>query len=74
MARCGRGALQVPAIEPAAAQFDAHRIAAAIDIKTDRVAGRLLIQQWTWTDGPRDGDRERIDAALTDFEAFQLAR
>ena len=48
------------------------RIAAAIDTKADRAGGRLLIQTWTWID-ERDGDRERIDAALGRFEAFQLA-
>jgi len=47
-------------------------IAAAIDTKADRAGGRLLIQTWTWID-ERDGDRERIDAALGRFEAFQLA-
>ena len=29
------------------------RVAAAIDLKADRTAGRLLIQQWTWIDAPR---------------------
>jgi uncharacterized protein len=49
-----------------------HRVSAAIDFKADRRNRRLLIQQWTWIDGPRDGDRERIDDALARFEAFQL--
>ncbi len=50
------------------------RIAAAIDIKTDRANRKLLIRQWTWTDGvPAEGDKAAIDAALHRFEAFQLA-
>lgn len=48
------------------------RIAAVIDLKTDRAARRLLIQQWTSID-ERTGDRPRIDAALGRFETFQLA-
>lgn len=48
------------------------RIAAAIDLKADRVARRLEIRQWTWLDGPRDGDKARIEAALDRFEAFQF--
>ena len=49
------------------------RVAAAIDLKADRAAGRLLIQQWTWIDGTARGRPARIDAALGRFEAFQLA-
>ncbi len=48
------------------------RIAAAIDLKADRPARRLLIQQWTWTEPPRDGDARRIEEALGRFEAFQF--
>ncbi len=48
------------------------RIAAAIDLKADRAARRLLIQQWTWTDQRRDGDTERIEEALGRFETFQF--
>ncbi|WP_433364045.1 winged helix-turn-helix domain-containing protein [Actinoplanes sp. CA-142083] len=44
-------------------------IVAVIDLKTDRAAGKLLIQQWTWLGG---ADREPIDAALARFERFQL--
>lgn len=49
-----------------------ERVAAALDLKTDRAAGRLLIRQWTWIDGPREGDPARIEAALDRFERFQL--
>jgi uncharacterized protein YcaQ len=48
------------------------RVAAAIDTKADRAGGRLLIRKWTPVD-ERAGDRERIEAALARFEAFQLA-
>ena len=44
----------------------------AIDLKADRAAGRLLIQQWTWMHGPQAGDQTRIDEALARFEAFQF--
>jgi uncharacterized protein YcaQ len=47
------------------------RVAAAIDLKADRAAGRLLIRRWTWIDR-RDGDQARIDEALAVFEAFQF--
>jgi uncharacterized protein YcaQ len=48
------------------------RVAAAIDLKADRAAGRLLIRQWTWVHGPQAGDQARIDEALARFEAFQF--
>ena len=48
------------------------RVAAAVDLKADRAAGRLEIRQWSWIDGPRDGDTARIEAALGEFERFQF--
>jgi len=50
-------------------------IVAAIDLKTDRERGKLLVQQWTWvgTGSPRR-HKKRIDEALHRFERFQLAR
>jgi uncharacterized protein len=51
-----------------------ERIVAAIDLKTDRANGRLLIQKWTWLDGAGANERPAIDEALDRFEAFQLAR
>lgn len=48
------------------------RVAAIIDTKADRAGGTLLIQQWSWIDGPRDGDKARIEEALARFEAFQF--
>ena len=50
-------------------------IAAAIDLKTDRERGKLLIQKWTWIGrGPRRERRRQIEEALDRFERFQLAR
>ncbi len=48
------------------------RIAAAIDLKADRAAGELKVQQWSWIDGPREGDQRRIEEALGRFERFQF--
>jgi uncharacterized protein YcaQ len=51
------------------------RIVAAIDLKTDRERGKLLLQQWTWVgEGPRRVLRRRIEEELHRFEQFQLAR
>jgi uncharacterized protein len=50
------------------------RIVAAIDLKADRKAGKLLIQKWTWlNDADPQEYKALIDSALTRFEAFQLA-
>lgn len=48
-------------------------IVAAIDLKTDRQARKLLVQKWTWLVEPRAGLQEAIDEALGRFERFQLA-
>jgi uncharacterized protein len=45
-------------------------VVAVLDLKTDRVGGKLLIQQWTWIGDERH--RPAIDEALTRFERFQL--
>jgi uncharacterized protein len=51
------------------------RVAAAIDLKTDRERGKLLVQQWTWIGkGPRRADKVKIEAELDRFERFQLAK
>jgi uncharacterized protein YcaQ len=48
-------------------------IVAVLDLKTDRAAGKLLVQQWTWVGG---GSVERhsraIEEELERFERFQL--
>ena len=50
------------------------RIVAAIDLKADRAAGRLLIQRWTWMDGEAPATlKAAIDEELHRFERFQLS-
>jgi uncharacterized protein YcaQ len=51
-----------------------ERVAAAIDLKTDRERGKLLVQKWTWIGkGSRRADKVKIEEALGRFERFQLA-
>jgi len=48
-------------------------VAAVLDLKTDRIARRLLIQQWTWiARAARRESKRRIEDALHRFERFQL--
>jgi uncharacterized protein YcaQ len=49
-------------------------IVAAIDLKADRTAGKLLVQQWTWVgNGAPRPHKRRIEEALHSFERFQFA-
>ena len=49
-------------------------IVAAIDLKTDREGGKLLVQQWSWVGkGEPRAHKARIEAELHRFERFQLA-
>jgi uncharacterized protein YcaQ len=49
-------------------------VVAALDLKTDRKDGKVLIQKWTWLNGgEREGHRAMIEAELGRFERFQLA-
>jgi uncharacterized protein len=48
------------------------RVVAVADLKTDRQAGRLLRQKWTWLEEPNAETRAAIDAELHRFERFQL--
>jgi uncharacterized protein YcaQ len=45
---------------------------AALDLKADRQARRLLIKQWTWLAKERADTRTAIEEALGRFERFQL--
>ena len=54
------------------------RIVAALDLKTDRQNGKLLMQKWNWVgDGEKKGARKElkhsIEEELDRFEKFQLA-
>lgn len=48
------------------------RVVAAIDLKTDRVAGRLLVQKWTWLAEAGAETRLAVEEELGRFEKFQL--
>jgi uncharacterized protein len=49
------------------------QIVAAIDLKTDRAAGKVLIQAWHWVGiGNARAHKAAIEEALDRFEAFQL--
>ncbi|WP_020180495.1 crosslink repair DNA glycosylase YcaQ family protein [Methylopila sp. M107] len=48
-------------------------IVAALDLKTDRRARRLLVQKWTWLVEERAGLKAAIEQELARFERFQLA-
>ena len=51
------------------------QIVAALDLKTDRERGKLLIQKWTWlAKGGRGVLRRKIEDELERFERFQLAK
>ena len=47
-------------------------IVAAIDLKTDRTARKLLIQKWTWLGSGMERHKPAIEAALHRFSRFQL--
>jgi len=52
-------------------------IVAAIDLKTDRQKGKLLMQKWNWVGkgamrSPRKDFKRRIEEELDRFERFQL--
>ena len=49
------------------------KIVAAIDLKTDRQAKKLLVQKWTWLAPETNSLKASLDEALHRFEAFQLA-
>ncbi|WP_373880328.1 winged helix-turn-helix domain-containing protein [Martelella alba] len=48
-------------------------IVAALDLKMDRQAGRLLVQNWHWLTPARPALKAAIEQALDKFELFHLA-
>ena len=48
------------------------QIVAALDLKTDRAAGKLLVQKWTWVEDVGAEEKAAVDAELGRFERFQL--
>lgn len=48
------------------------RVVAAVDLKTDRQAGKLLVQKWTWLEDVGAQAQLAIDTELARFERFQL--
>jgi uncharacterized protein YcaQ len=50
------------------------RVVAAVDLKTDRAAGKLLVQKWTWFEEVGAEGHVLVDEELGRFERFQLGR
>jgi uncharacterized protein len=51
------------------------RIVAALDLKTDRAQQKLLVQRWNWIGrGSSRAHKQQVEAALHNFEQFQLGR
>jgi uncharacterized protein YcaQ len=51
------------------------RIVAALDLKTDRQRQKLLVQHWNWVGrGATRAHQRQVEAALHQFEQFQLCR
>jgi hypothetical protein len=52
-----------------------NEIVAALDLKTDREQGKLIMQKWTWVGrGQPRSHKRRIEEELHRFERFQLGR
>ena len=50
-------------------------IVAALDLKTDRTKGKLLMQKWTWVGGKAQRrHKPAIEDELHRFERFQITR
>jgi uncharacterized protein YcaQ len=50
------------------------RIVAGLDLKTDRQRQKLLVQRWNWVGRASRAHRQQVEAALHEFEQFQLCR
>jgi uncharacterized protein YcaQ len=49
-------------------------VVAVLDLKTDRAAGKVLIQAWHWVASETGERRRLIEEELGRFERFQVAR
>jgi uncharacterized protein YcaQ len=54
--------------------LDGDEIVAALDLKTDRERGKLLIRKWTWVGNSSPRAHKRIEEELHRFERFQLGQ
>ena len=51
------------------------RVVAGLDLKTDRSQQKLLVQRWNWISRSASrAHQKQVEAALHDFEQFQLSR
>jgi uncharacterized protein len=50
------------------------QVVAALDLKTDRSRQKLLVQRWHWIGRASRSRRQEVEAALHEFEQFQLCR
>jgi len=50
------------------------RIVAALDLKTDRLRKKLMVQRWHWIGRASRAHQQQVEAALHKFEQFQLGR
>ena len=50
------------------------RIVAGLDLKIDRQRQKLLVQRWNRVGRASRADRQQVEAALHEFERFQLCR
>jgi hypothetical protein len=50
------------------------RVVAALDLKTDRVQQKLLVQSWNWIGRASRAHKPLVEDALHRFEQFQLGR
>ena len=55
--------------------IEGDRAVAVLDLKTDRQAGKVLMQQWTWLPKMKSQQtKKNIEEELHRFSRFQLAK